>query len=421
MVYRLSTTKNWQQRPIFLRLLLVFSVPTALILYTIFAYLLECGWMFSSVTAVLVGLSEAVVMAGPLRAYFRRLQKIGTWFVTVTEAGIYLETPQSGIRNYISWGRVEKVMDRRDVIMVALKNGLSYLMPTETLSAERKQELLCYCAARAGRQVAAERQMLPPAECCIESPVLLTGTRAQRLEFADALARQNSLTSQVRLLAICLLSSACVAMLLAPEPLEHMCWLAVALVCIILGVRGYLHPGRGIRKVAEDDSPCRVHVTREHVLLENPSASWSVVPLAQVESGLLMKHCITYTVKTGGMFLLNADTPIPAGIPLPRKRECWRTLLPLFVALVLIPGLVGIWAWPTDGRDEYVAARECGVELQAYLEELLPPTEYPGAIDWCALYIEESDGSCILSIDWESGLELFIELPPMESLQTDAD
>lgn len=421
MVYRLSTTKSWQKRPVFLRLLLVFSVPTTLILYAVFAYLLEGGWLFSTVTSVLVGLVEAVVMAGPLRAYFRRLQKIGAWFVTVTEAGIYLETPKSGIRNYISWGRVEKVIDRRDVIMVAMKNGLSYLMPTETLSPERKQELLRYCAERAGRQVAAEQQMLPPAECCIESPVLLTGTRAQRLEFADALARQSSLTSWVRLLAICLLSSACIVMLLEPEPLENMGWIAVALVCLILGVRGYLHPGRGIRKVAMDNSPCRVHVTREHVLLENPSASWSVVPLEQVESGWQMKHCITYTVKTGGMFLLNADTPIPAGMPVPRKRGCWRTLLPLFVALGLIPGLVGIWAWPTDSSDEYNAARERGVELQAYLEELLPPAEYPGAIDWCALYIEESDGSCGLSIDWESGLELFIELPPVASPRPEAD
>lgn len=421
MVYRLSTTKSWQERPIFLRLLLVFSVPTALILYMIFAYLLECGWMFSAVTAVLVALLEAVAMAGPLRAYFRRLQKIGTWFVTVTEAGIYLETPRSGIRNYISWGRVDKVMDRRDVIMVAMKNGLSYLLPTETLSPERKQELLRYCAERAGRQVAAELQMLLPAECCIDSPVLLTGTRAQRLEFADALARQISLMSWVRLLAICLLGSACVAMLLEPDPLENMCWLVVAGVCLILGVRGYLHPGRDFRKVATDDSPCRVHVTREHVLLENPSASWSVVPLAQVESGLQMKHCITYTVKTGGMFLLNADTPIPAGMPVPRRRECWRTLLPLFVALVLIPALVGIWAWPSDGSEEYIAARERGVELQAYLEDLLPPTEYPGAIDWCALYIAESDGSCSLFIDWESGLELVIDLPPVQSPQPDAD
>ena len=58
--------------------------------------------------------------------------------------------------------------------------------------------------------------------------------------------------------------------------------------------------------------------------------------------------------------------------------------------------------------DPYEEALERGEHLQVYVEELLPPQEYPGYIIYCAFYADTQ----ILSIDWEEDLEVYLHLSP---------
>ena len=60
------------------------------------------------------------------------------------------------------------------------------------------------------------------------------------------------------------------------------------------------------------------------------------------------------------------------------------------------------------GNAEYSKAMERGEALSRYVEEVMPPQEYPGHIIYCAYYADAQ----ILSIVWEEDLAVYLHLSP---------
>lgn len=308
-----------------------------------------------------------------------------------------------------------------------MKNGLSYFYPLASLSPERAQELYAYCAERAGKPVPVENQIQPPAEMLTSEALPCVEGVEARQEAANEMQLQRApFVRWAYLVALSVMMSGLFvqvwAWIVTGE--SDAAGVVVALVLSLFCLRGYLLPGWSMRKWAQHEAASNAHIYRGKILVHTPGMAWTLLPVALVSGARELRHSYAYAVRGGGVLGISRSVPPPAGLPRPVLVKRWTSWLALLVSCLVVPALVvlGSWCWLFLPEEQAAdAALERGEALQSYLEELLPPAEYPGAIDWCALYIDESDGSCGLSIDWESGLELFIELPPAASPRPEAD
>jgi hypothetical protein len=92
---------------------------------------------------------------------------------------------------------------------------------------------------------------------------------------------------------------------------------------------------------------------------------------------------------------------------LPQPRKVSRHPL-LVLLLVLVLPFVALVSLSMLQSDPYEEALERGEQLQMYVEELLPPQEYPGHIIYCAYYADAQ----ILIIVWEEDLAVYLHLSP---------
>ena len=116
----------------------------------------------------------------------------GSWFVTVTDAGLMIEKPKVGSTTYMTWQLIKRVALKNNQLIIVLENGLSYFLPLASLSPERAQELSAFCSANAGKEVPPDKQVAPPA-AMLSAPVLpcADGVPA-RQEMADEMVRQRT-------------------------------------------------------------------------------------------------------------------------------------------------------------------------------------------------------------------------------------
>jgi hypothetical protein len=177
--------------------------------------------------------------------------------------------------------------------------------------------------------------------------------------------------------------------------------LVVAVVVIVL----LANPGLFARAMLRNPSPGYLHVKRDTVLVQGDNGAWAVLPVGLIDSAVRLRHGIIYRTRVLS-FILADVTPIPfPHLPQPRKVSRHPFLVLLLVLVLPFVALVSLSMLQSDPYEE---ALERGELLQTYVEELLPPQEYPGHIIYCAYYADAQ----ILSIEWAEDLEVYLHLSP---------
>lgn len=154
MVYRLAKperkSKGWFLKHVVLRQGLLMMVFIALLWL-----LIPLDWyVFAPAFLVAVMLVSCQNWVSTRRLE-RRFEKLGTQFVTLTEAGILVESEGAGVRSFVPWERISRAWLHMDMLMVRQTNGLFHLLPTESLQRERAEEMLAYVKAHAGKKAGA--------------------------------------------------------------------------------------------------------------------------------------------------------------------------------------------------------------------------------------------------------------------------
>lgn len=395
MVYRLAKperkTKGW-----FLRYVVVRQTIAVLVCYAVLRLLIPLDW-YIFVGAFLVTVALLICQNWVmLRRHERRFEMLGTQFVTMTEAGILVEGECSGLRYFVSWERIKRVWLHHDMLMVQQTNGLFHLMPTESLRREQAEEMLAYVKAHAGKTQAPP--IAPPAGLLSETPVRVTASPAQWREFVNFIMGTAVPGRKVAGYAGIFLLGLSGSLIWAWEMNVFLLpWLVVAAVFIII----ILHPGLFARAMWKTPTPGYVHVSRDTVLVQSDCGTWTALSTGLIESAVQLRHGIVYRTRILTSVLV--DLPPEPSPHLPQPRKVRRHPL-LVLGLVLVASLP-LWLIEPDPYDEAV---ERGEQLQMYVEELLPPQEYPGHIIYCAYYADAQ----ILSIEWEEDLEVYLHLSP---------
>ena len=162
-----------------------------------------------------------------------------------------------------------------------------------------------------------------------------------------------------------------------------------------------------IQEVRNDPAPGYLHVHQKTVLAQLDNGAWTVLPTALFDSARQLRHGIVYNTRLRGSVLADStDSPFPS-LPVPRKARLWPHVIALFVVVVVLPVVSALCASPSEDScpKEYVEAVERGEALVRYVEEILPPKEYPGRME--CLYFADSDA---LFMEWECGLEAHLIL-----------
>lgn len=367
-----------------------------------------------------VSLLAAAVCIGLLYANLMRGVKVmagqGSWFVTVTDAGLMIEKPKVGSTTYMTWQLIKRVALKNNQLIIVLKNGLSYFLPLASLSPERAQELSAFCAANAGKEVPPDKQVAPPA-VMLSAPVLpcADGVPA-RQEMADEMARQRTGRAWwVLLVGLACMMGGLVVLVWAWVATGEENVLSVGLVLgfAYMGIRSILHPGWAMRKWVHQDARSVAYIHQGKVLVHTPGVAWSQVEASQVTEGREYRHAYVYTVGGGGVLGISREVPPPSGLPRPVPVKRGRTWLALAVSTLVVPALValGMWCWVSSLQDSVEdEAGERGCALAAYVQELLPPGEFPGPIYWGGVF-DHDDGSVDIIFLWENGMELKMLLP----------
>ena len=341
-----------------------------------------------------------------LRRIERRFETLGTQFVTLTEAGILLECEGAGIRNYVPWERISRVWLRMNMLMVQQTNGMFHLLPTESLRRERAEEMQAYVKARAGKKPTLFTA--PPAYLLSENPIRISATPAQVREFVDYIMQFSVPGRSVALHVTLFLLGLSMAL----------CWefdLFALLLPLLVAAGGILilviRPGLCARAMRKNTTPAYLHVSREAVLVQSDGGTWAVLPVSMVESAVQLRHVIVYRTKV--LTSLLADpTPTPSPyLPQPVKLLRWLYRGWIAVALFVLPMLASFVYFMLAAESEnteFSKAMERGDELTHYVEEVMPPMQYPGSIVWCCLMVD--DERTVVSCAWESELEVDVEL-----------
>lgn len=370
------------------------------------------------VSALVAAVLVVLLLYRDMSKNFRLMQGQGDWFVTATEAGLMIEKPKEGTTAYFAWGLVEKVIMRRGLLFICLKSGMKYFLPLASLHPERARELYAYCAGHAGKPVPPEKQVAPPAEM-LEAPSLPCADGiAARQEMADVLAQQRAPFALWAYLVG-------LAIMVSGLALEVCCWwvtsesdiesVVVAFVIALFCIRAILHPGWCLRKWVRQQVRSEAHIHQGKILVHTPGEAWSMLPASLVSGARELRHCYAYTVQGGGVLGVSRTVSPPAALPLPAPVKRWRRWLALLLAGVVVPALavLGFWCW-IAAPEENVAdeAGDRGCALAEYVQELLPPGEFPGPIYWGGVF-DQADGGVDVIYLWENGMELKMMIPGM--------
>lgn len=418
MVYKLTAPEVKKNRLRMLMLCLPYGVLVVAIA-AVMGVVMESGMVMVFLVSLLVAVSVVVLLYAHMVKTIRLMQEQGDWFVTATEAGLMIEKPEVGMTSYFSWELVEKVLLKKTLLFVCLKNGMKYFLPLASLGADRAHELHVYCTAHAGKPVPLEMQVKPPAELLAAPALPCADGAAARQEVADELARQRAPFASWALLV-------CLAIMVSGLVVQVWCWrvtgeadiegLVVAFVISLFCIRAILHPGWSLRKWVRQQVRSEAHIRQGMILVHTPGVAWSMLPVSLVRGARELRHCYAYAVQGGGVLGISRSVPAPAGLPLPATVKHWHSWLALLLAGVVVPALaaLGMWCWvsaPSDSVDDEAGERGCA--LAEYVQELLPPGEFPGAIYWGALFDREDGGVDVIYL-WENGMELRMLIPVSE-------
>lgn len=412
MVYKLTAPEVKKNRLGILMLCLPYGVLAGVV-GGLMGVVMEADNEMMFIVSLLAAAVVVLLLYGNVSKNFRLMQGQGDWFVTATEAGLMIEKPKEGTTAYFAWGLVEKVLMRRELLFVCLKSGLKYFLPLASLAPERARELHAYCAEHAGKPVPLEKQVAPPAEMLTAPSFPCADGIAARQEVADVLAQQRAPY------AWCAYVTG-LAIMLSGLALEVVFWwvteeadiegVFVPLVIALFCIRAILHPGWSLRKWVWHQTRSEAYIHQGKILVHTPGVAWSMLPVSQVNGARELHHCYTYVMSGGGVLGISREVAPPAALPLPAPVKRWRVWLALVVSSLVVPALValGMWCWVSSLQDSVDdEAGERGGALAAYVQELLPPQEYPGHIIYCAYYADTQ----VLSIEWEEGLEVYLLLP----------
>lgn len=402
MVYRLARPER-KSMGWFLKHVVVHQSIVLSICFAVLWLFIPFEWYFYVAVFLVAILVICCQNWASLRRIERRFEVLGTQFVTMTEAGVMVESDDSGTKNFTPWERISKVWLRSDMLMLRQTNGLFQLLPTASLRREQADSMLAYATAHAGKKGATP--IAPPAALLTGKPARVTAAPTQWREFVRFVMREalpgRMLLSYVAVVALSCAFSLSVVHEIPFLPLEILVALVVALVI-------FINPGLFARAMRKNPSPGYLHVSRDTVLVLSDSGAWSVIPTGMFDSALRLRHSIIY--RTRVLCCVLADvTPEP--LPhLPRPCKPRRRLLLTVLAVLLI-----FWPLFDFFPDEYEEALERGEQLQMYMEELLPPQEYPGRISYCAYYADDA----VVGIEWENGLDVFLYCAPEEGQSED--
>lgn len=399
MVYRLARPER-KSNGWFLGYVVVRQGLVMLIIYALLWLLIPLDWDILAaaflVTLVLVTCQNRV----QIRRHERRFEMLGTQFVTLTEAGILVEGESTGMHCFVPWKLVRRAWLHHDMLMVQQTNGLFHLLPTESLRRERAGEMLAYVKAHAGKKQAP--LIAPPAGLLSETPAWVTASPAQWREFVNFIMGASNPGRRVAgYVGIFLIGMGCSII---------WAWELYALLLPLLVVAAgaivvQANPGFFARAMWKTPSPGYVHVSRDAVLVQSDNGAWAVLPVGQIESAVQLRHGIVYRTRVLSSILADVTlVPFPH-LPQPRKVSRHPFLVLLLVLVLPFVALVSLSMLQSDPYEEAV---ERGEQLQMYVEELLPPQEYPGYIIYCAYYADDQ----ILSIEWEEDFEVYLHLSP---------
>lgn len=377
---------------------------------------MQADMMVVFIVSLLVAVVLVLLLYRHVSKNFRLMQGQGDWFVTATEAGLMIEKPKEGSTSYFAWGMVGKVHMRKGLLFICLTNGMKHFLPLTSLSSERAQALYAYCAERAGKVVPLEKQVVPPAEMLAAPSLPCADGIAARQEVADVIAQQRAPFARCGLLVG-------LAIMMTGLALEVCRWwvtsesdiesVVVPVVIALFCIRAILHPGWSLRKWVRQQTRSEAYIHQGKILVYTPGVAWSVLPIALVRGACELRRCYAYTVQGGGALGISRTVPPPAALPLPAPVKRRRTWLALAVPTLVVPALValGMWCWVSSLQDSVEdEAGERGCALAAYVQELLPPGEFPGPIYWGAVFDREDGGTDVIYL-WENGMELKLLLP----------
>ena len=397
MVYRLIQPKRrglgWFLRVIVLRRLIL----VAIVLGGVSLLLSET----CTVSPIGIGVALLFFLVMDVLAYRLHAKVIaaqGTQFVTLTEAGLMVEGESTGVRRFVPWSRLERGWLRQGMLMVQEVSGLFHLFPTESLSRKREEEMLAFVSAHAGRKTPSP--LPPPAAMLTDSPVRVSAGKAQWQEYVDYLYRFSQPGVQVgSYVAIAILCSAVPLCLLAAVPL-----LLVPLL-LLIGFLLYMlrHPGGLARRLRKSPRPGWMHVGPEGMLALSDDGAWAAIPTRLVDSALQMRHGVIYHARPYFISLADSTPTLSPYLPQPRRPRRCGHVVGLVLSVVVLPvvsALCYLGLELESGMESYYEARDRGAALVSYVEELLPPQEYPGHLE--CLYFADSG---ILFMEWECGLE----------------
>lgn len=415
MVYKLGGPEAKEMRKHVLALALRYGVVAALTAAVV-GVLMDVGMLL----LVVVSLSAAAACVGLVYGYlmkgFNVMVGQGDWFVTVTEAGLMIEKPKVEVSSYMSWAQMERAVLKNKQLFIVLKNGMTHFLPLASLSPERVQELASFCAKHAGIVVPPEKQVAPPAGMLTAPAFPCADGVSARLEIADEMARQRAhYVWWIRLVFLACLMGGLVILVWAwvvtgeSNALPVVFSLAFAFLCI----RSILHPGWVMRKWVYQDARSFAYIHQGKILVDTPGVAWSQVPVSLVSGARECRYAYAYAVSGGGVLGISRTVPAPSELPRPVPVRPWKTWLALAVSTLLVPALValGMACWlslPEDTVED--EGGEQGCALVAYVQEFLPPRDFPGAIYWSTI-LDQEDGTRMLLVLWENGMELKMPLP----------
>ena len=405
MVYRLAKPerkrKGWFLKHVVLRQGLLMMVFIALLWL-----LIPLDWYVYApaflVAVMLVSCQNWV----STRRFERRFEKLGTQFVTLTEAGILVESEGAGIRSFVPWERISRAWLHMDMLMVQQTNGLFHLLPTESLRRERAGEMLAYVKAHARKKQAPPTA--PPAALLSENPARVSVTPSQWREFVDYIMQEavpgRTVVSHVALFILGLIIP--------------LCWgyelYALVLPLLVIGV-GFVimvkYPGLFARAMRKEPSPGYLHVCRDAVLVQSDNGAWAALPTSLIDGAVQLRHGIAYRTQILS-FVLADSTPAPSPyLPQPVKLRRWLHRGWIALALFVLPLLANFAYFMLAAESEnteFSKAMERGEALSRYVEEVMPPMQYPGSIVWCCLMVYPE--CTVVSCAWESELEVDVML-----------
>lgn len=396
MVYRLAKPKRmglgWFLRVVVLRRIIVLAIVMCGV-----SLILSAAYTISLITIGVVLFIQLLLDILAYRLHAKVIAAQGTQFLTLTEAGLMVEGESTGVRRFVPWARLKKGWLRHGMLMVQEVSGLFHLLPVESISCERAEEMLAFVNAHAGRKTPAP--LPPPAAMLTDSPVRVTAGKAQWQEYVDYLYRLSQPGIQVGAYgAIAILCSVVPLCLLAALPLL----LVPLLLLIVFFLYLLRHPGGLARRLRKSPRPGWMHVGPEGMLALSDDGAWAAIPVRLIDSALQMRHGVIYHAQPFYISLADS-TPTPSPyLPQPRRPRRWRHVAGLVVSMVVLPVVSALCYFGLElksGMDAYYEARDRGEALASYVEALMPPQEYPGHLE--CLYDTEGP---FLFMEWDGGL-----------------